>query len=722
MAKCTSKMTMDERWGGHMDIGNRGNISIQVKKLEHYTIELWLRLKKYPIIHRKKDNQQVMIDPTVLTVGNVRVTYDDKKIKFKDHKTYQAVYVNYEPEQWFQLGISNGKTGSLGYDTGSIYINGKEVNTTMIFPPDISLFKIGNDLQAKDKVLINPNYESESSLGVVRIYQRVMSKHEIYNNYLAQAKQYALLMKRSASPISDSLVMELIPEKEHYDDTSQYWYSTKQVLKRRAANKNPVKDYKMSRTDELTKLLQTLQFSRQSASSQQHSPPSQQQPQSEVGSNIIILSRNPEMFMKHLKNPADSMTKQLMTQGQQNPQKHDYDGIFDNPFKIKLLVNYMQSNPEHFLDLLKSDVLNQEQLITLSNALSGRGMTQVNKVVEGFIGGPVDPTYNTALALLQQRIMMRPLIQRPSPPNYENGQAPFMNDLVTSTSTIARIMEDHHKKQQVNEKVAERAEFMDTIKYLNHKIRDSGVRTDKLEQLLAQQNKILGLILSKQNGRCVGTIDTKGKIKHCEHKHAKSPYDIIVNRKSYGLNLNNILQQHRLTGSTVQQIIEESKQNNMNVLGQCINTTGKTIGLLVRMGSSNHYIPTVASDPVPSVPILAILAPNKQTLNGEETELECKNGKCELGYHAVENTGVGSKDWLGEGETEEEALSNIKNAEASPVAQSGEDPAGAPLDPQQAAEEISSLQRKIDILEKGIEEEVDEEDQGTVINFLNSFT
>ena len=148
MAKCTSKMTMDERWGGHMDIGNRGNVSIQVKKLEHYTIELWLRLKKYPIIHRKKDNQQVMIDPTVLTVGNVRVTYDDKKIKFKDHKTYQAVYVNYEPEQWFQLAISNGKTGSLGYDTGSIYINGKEVNTTMIFPPDISLFKIGKTISS----------------------------------------------------------------------------------------------------------------------------------------------------------------------------------------------------------------------------------------------------------------------------------------------------------------------------------------------------------------------------------------------------------------------------------------------------------------------------------------------------------------------------------------------------------------------------------------------
>tara|TARA_A100001015_G_C15024590_1_gene729780 strand:- start:587 stop:2749 length:2163 start_codon:yes stop_codon:yes gene_type:complete len=719
MAKCTSKMTLDERWGGHMDIGNRGNVSIQVKKLEHYTIELWLRLKKYPIIHRKKDNQQVLVDPTVLTVGNVRVTYDDKKIKFKDHKTLQAVYINYEPEQWFQLAISNGKTGSLGYDTGSIYINGKEVNTTMIFPPDISLFKIGNDLQAKDKVLINTNYESESSLGVVRIYQRVMSKHEIYNNYLAQAKQYALLMKRSASPISDSLVMELLPEKEHYDKTTNYWYSTKQVIKRRATNKNPIKDYKMSRTDELTKLLQSLQFSRSSVPPQ-HSPPAHpQQGATEVGSNIIILSRNPEMFMKHLKNPADLMTKQLMTQGQNTPMKHDYDGIFDNPFKIKLLVNYLQSNPEHFLDLLKSDALNQEQLITLSNALNGRGMTQVNKVVEGFTSGPMgDPTYDAALGLLQQQIMLRPL-QRPSPPNLGVGHAPYVNDLVTSTSTIARIMADHHKTQKLNEKLARRAQFMDTIRYLNSKIKDSSVRTDKLEHLLAQQNKILGLILSKNNGKCVGTIDLNGKIKHCEHKHAKSPYDIIVNSRSYGLSLNNILQQHRLTGATVEQILEESKQNGMTVLGQCINTTGKTIGLLVRMGKSNHYIPTVESNPVPSVPILAILAPNKH----KEDLSQCSSGKCEPGYHAVENTAVGDKDWLQEGETEEEALANIKNAQANPSGQSNEETTGAPLDPQEAAEEIASLQRKIDILENGLEEEddVDPEDQGTVVNFLNSF-
>ena len=128
-------------------------------------------------------------------------------------------------------------------------------------------------------------------------------------------------------------------------------------------------------------------------------------------------------------------------------------------------------------------------------------MTQVNKVVEGFTSGPMgDPTYDAALGLLQQQIMLRPL-QRPSPPNLGVGHAPYVNDLVTSTSTIARIMADHHKTQKLNEKLARRAQFMDTIRYLNSKIKDSSVRTDKLEHLLAQQNKILGLILSKNNGK-----------------------------------------------------------------------------------------------------------------------------------------------------------------------------------------------------------------------------
>ena len=162
MANATSKLCLDERWGGHLDIGHKGNVVIPMeKKLNYYTVELWIRLKKYPII-RSLNKSQVMISPTLLSIGNVRVTYNETKIAFKDLKTQQSVHVNYPAGIWFQLAITNGKADTLGYDMGSIYIDGKQKENYMIFPADIDVVKIGNDLKQSDKILVNLNYPSES--------------------------------------------------------------------------------------------------------------------------------------------------------------------------------------------------------------------------------------------------------------------------------------------------------------------------------------------------------------------------------------------------------------------------------------------------------------------------------------------------------------------------------------------------------------------------------
>jgi hypothetical protein len=625
MARATATFHLDQRWGAHFDIGYKGNIIIPLKThLNYYTIELWIRLKKYPIVS-KSQGSEVMILPTLLTIGTVSVTYDDNKLQFKDKLTLQSVFVTFEPMQWFQLTITNGTPGSLSYDLGSIYINGKKITTT-IFPTDVSVIKIGNNLKKSDTILTNQNYPSESILGIVRIYNRVLDHNEIYNNYLSQAKQYSLMMHTEASSIKDSLVMELIAKKDNYDSLTKYWYSSKQIINRRL-NKNPGSKYKMNESDELSKILNALQSRSSSSSSSKsrvsdkpskcnHSnPPTPPTPPTpiipdniDIDSNIIILSRNPEMFMKQLSERSDQITKKIIVQTQTAPDKNDFNSIFDNPFKLKLFIRYLQSTPRHFLNLLKSNRLSPDQLILLSNALSGvTTNTQSNSFIEGFYNDlPNDnPEYNEAINILEQQVtpMRNVLIQTPiNVPDINGPYAP------------------HFFK---------RSDLMDDIKSLNNRVTDSHKRFSKLESLLATQNNLLGLLISRQNGKCVGAIDTKGSIQHCATKDATSPYDIIVNKNDYNKNIANIHQENIMHGNTAQQIVENSKNTQLQILGQAINTNHKTIGLIIRRDGSNHYIPTVESDPIYSIAILAMLAPNNQSMKLNQSDQTSINSKSE---------------------------------------------------------------------------------------------
>lgn len=683
MARATSKFCIDERWGGHLDIGQRGNVVIPVNKsMEYYTIELWAKLKKYPIIRTVKGSQ-VMIEPTLLTIGSVKVTYGDEKLLFKDTVTQQSVYINYTANEWFQIAITNGEPDSLGYTMGNIYINGKRSDNTMIFPTDLSMLRIGNHLRNTDKIMTNTNYPSESSLGVVRIYNRILDKHEVYNNYLAQAKQYSLMMRTEASPVKSSLIMELIPKKKHIDKVTKHWYTTNQVRTRyqQPKRKNPTSNY-MNNTDELQKILQSLHNTKRVE--QRHNR------KKDVDANIIILSRNPEMFMKHLRKPVDQETKKLMVKTQPKVHQEDYQAIFDNPFKVKLLVSYLQSNPKHFISLLKSDKLSPEQLVTLSNALSGRAgneTTQANAFVEGFHGHDIeydferrannDPSYKLALDLLQQQLA--------TVPEQTNNH---FSKLAASTDRIAGIMNYNHHKQLVKDNIRERTDVMNVIHNLNERVSDVKARSRKLERLLAQHHQMMGLIVSQNNGKCVGTIDGHGKIKHCAHKDAQSPYNIIVNKGAYG----DILKRHQMHGLTAEQLMNKP---NIQVLGQCINTRGKTVGLLVRQGPSNTYIPTIESEPVEAIPILAVLAPNKRSSRGNvkapggndsdpvavtstttasDLPAKCASGKCKPGFEPVENEELKSKNWL---DVDTEAKS------------------GAPLTKEESKQESKSMKKKL---------------------------
>lgn len=691
MARVTSKIYNDDRWDAHIDIGQEGNVQVPLKySSDHYTLELWVKLKPYPIIRKS----HVQIPPTLVHLDPVTVTYTGSKLLFKDEATRQSVYVNYPKEQWFQLVITNGQPDTLGFNNGSIYINGK-LKDTMIFPAKGHMLRIGNKLAVGDKIHINPNYQSESVLGLIRVYTKILSKHEIYNNYLAQAKRYGLVLRTEASVIEDALHLELIAKRGAFDDMTGHWFSTKQLLKREAdaLNKNPKDNYMSSELEELNNLLRTLTASQQAP----HRAPRtrtcrrgrNRSRRAEVSGDIVILSRNPDMFMKNLTKKDDFETKQLITKGQA-PTDSDYAEIFANPFKIKLLVAYLKTNPRHFMTLLKSNSLTQEQLIVLSNALNGAppsAGSQADRVINAVVSQNVQTGghYDAALELLNRQLAgpireVRHVALKPVA-----NHAPYLNNLVDSTEKIASIMEQNHARQEHQRRVASKRNLMNTLKHLNDRISNVDERSGKLAQLLAEHNSLLGLIVSKENGKCVGAIDRRGKINHCSRD--KSPYDIMVNKDTYKLNLAHIMQQQQLHGATVAEVIASGLQ----VLGQCVNTKGITVGLIVRQGNANHYVPTAKSKPIRTIPILAILTPAQAKQCAQETD-----GRCSHGYKAVDEA-AGNKNWLAQDAQEAQSVQGPQQVQAVQAPQTSEEiqpvvesANGAPLSAQAMAEEAKS--------------------------------
>lgn len=685
MASTRAKLCHDERWGYHYDIGKDGAVEIPFKnKMHQWTLEMWIKLKSYPIIHKSKAGEESQSPPTLLNIGTVKARYNDKQIAFKDSYTQQKVYVNYPEGDWFQLAICNGRPDQLGHATGDIYINGKNADHTMIFPTDIDVMKLGNQIMKGQRILINPSYDSESCLGVVRIYNTVLDKHQVYNNYLAQARQYGLLMDTRATPTSTNLVMELIPNRDHL--VHGHWLTTKDVLRERKvqnmqdeSNKNKDKKY-MSDThiSELTRLLKSLSPARDNVQQQiaqvaEHERINREQKETahrvaqveaqaraqaqaqaqiaqavpvppavkgKVDSNIIVLSQNPELFFQQLQQAqVDNNSNPLLTKGR-TPNSNDYQSIFDNPFKLKLLVSYMQSNPEHFLTVLKSDNLSQEQLILLSNALS----TQKGGNHHGAFGNllssapAVNGNYYVALNLLDNKI-------RANQPR---------RSLQNSADQIANIMEYQHERQRIQENSMEKHAILQAIRDLNRQVGDARQRTHALEKLLGEQKDLMGVIIAK-NKKCVGTIDRKGKMHHCDHKDAVSPYKILVRPDTYGINLANILKQHKLHGSTIEELL---KKPDIQVLGQTVNTDSKTIGAIVRLRGSrgNHYLPTKETEPSDQVPILAILkaAAPKQKQEAKPDKLfqkpatasGCPSGKCPPGFEQKMDEEKLAQSWI----------------------------------------------------------------------------
>ena len=104
----------------------------------------------------------------------------------------------------------------------------------------------------------------------------------------------------------------------------------------------------------------------------------------------------------------------------------------------------------------------------------------------------------------------------------------------------------------------------------------------------------VGMIMSIPTGKCVGIIDNRGRIKHCNGESALSPYKILMKSNS-------------------EMQIAKTKTNG-RAIGQCVDIHGNTIAELVRKNNKNSMKPTTRS----KAPIMAVVVPDSRSVNNNQ--------------------------------------------------------------------------------------------------------
>lgn len=112
-------------------------------------------------------------------------------------------------------------------------------------------------------------------------------------------------------------------------------------------------------------------------------------------------------------------------------------------------------------------------------------------------------------------------------------------------------------------------------------------REQELMKMLRIQTLLLGLIISK-SGKCIGYVDNRGNIKHCDASSAVGPYRIYIKPTSDAI-------PYAGTGEF----------KDARILGQCVDVKGKTIAEILRKNNSNHIALTKKS----RAPVIAMVLP-----------------------------------------------------------------------------------------------------------------
>jgi hypothetical protein len=649
----------DQRWIGHYNISNNGKLKIKFKKPLKYqwSTEFWLNLKHFPPNASNK-----------LLEGPITIKYN------KQYLFINGTQVRYIPEEWFQLLIVSGSENSLGQDSVNAYINGKLVNNAISAPSIISSIVFSNEKLRKNKL------ERGSMLGLSRFYSKSLNKYHIMNNYHSEASRFGLELPDQKTISTKYGLVKTIPKVDKKNNDNEYMNS--------------------SEIHQLSKLFATLNLPKKINKKCNSAPKLKVKKVKKVktpdnGQIVMsLLNTNPEMFMNMLntgKIPQNTCKDKKIS-------KEETDNLFADPIRVSLLVSYLKQNPRSFITILESNILTNNQLSLLKTSFE-------NNDSDGFVD--YDKNLEQALLLLNAKqnnsvfeepqihmdsssmIFEEPQIHLPfqvqqHQPHLQQIQVPQTDNtksIADSLTQISKMMNYDRQKTEISQKVNKKKAVLDNINKLNESSLKGHQKLRQLEQILAKQNELLGLVVSQKSGKCVGAIKKNGKIKKtCKNKckcrnkckcgavNDASPYNIILNTKKYQINMKNILNQHQLQNQTVQQLVILSQQDNskLRLIGQCVNREYKTIAVIVVFNKENHYLPTVLSTPYPGLPILAMIDSNQsqesesEQLKEEETE-SCPSGKCKPGYNATEPE-VAKKGWLShlssnEGESEEDTSS-----------------------------------------------------------------
>lgn len=672
---------MDERWGRHWNLSGNTVDFTNLKLGDTFTIDMWFRLHYYPVM--KGENIK---NPTLMVFGdNFRIHYDAAHIHIGITNN------KYSQDEWFHLVIvcgNDSQTASGG--SGKLYINSKLTDSTLDLPANFNNIIVGNVPPKGYYSSHNPAY-IDNLLGAVKIYGRALDSHEVGNNFMSLAQTYGLVVDARAPYIKTGLIIDHQP------------FPPKPKDKEKNINDN----YKsMSELQQLSKLFAQLHSELKGATPAATTSTSVKcrdvaipEPKTEVSADLVMLSSNPEFFMKMLRQPSiklDEATRKVHFARESCTAKELSD-ILSNQFKANLLVTYLKQNPKNFIDILSSNMLNLDQLSQLNNMLKqsasieafsegieeddeeyAQALSMLNNYLEGKqhhrghgrkhhsrasvieVQVPTAPVPTVAtpqyIMVQQPQPQHQPHMQSHQPTHstmpliQPHAQVPAvpqsMYDLASSTGKIAHMMEQDRVELELKKQHEKERNLFKKLHKMNKEINDGNDRIHKLEKLLTLQKDLVGVLVNKA-GQCVGAVGKGGKI-HKGKSDLHEPVNIIMNKSEYQLNIANILKQHQLHNLTITELAKMSrKDKHMHLLGQCINRNHHTIAAIVRYSDENHYIPTVESEPLADLPIIAMIdasssespkdtkhkvAAQKPT---EAPKKECKDGKCAPGFKPV---------------------------------------------------------------------------------------
>lgn len=571
---------LDNRWGYLYNLSGTDDLKIKFDLLERYTIDIWLKF------NHLKYMKNICI--------NGKPVHRSNRCSSCISEEHQYVSDVFKIDQWHHLVITNYQPGDLNPSL-TLYLNGR-LNKKINQP-----FSVGKSLNLKCKSInrkIDLRTGSQTGLSTddfliacIKIYNRILNQQEILENYKNLAKKYQGITI-TGQKITNGLIFE--GPYIGIQEGSQVGSESNSNIKIKSNNSY------MNKTNEVK----------------------------------YIIMNNPIEKKKSKRRNTDGIDLDDLVIRYDRKDKPDI-GI--GARKTKILLDYLRSDPQLFIQVLQSDILTTQQLSELSTLLTkkirmDRGMYGGNKTDKS---NDQNSTYPTNVVNVVERLYR--LIHT-------------KNDNYQSVYTRLKSLNAKIAEEEISRQIKT---YPPSTERLNGRINGLIVRSSKLvsEQngsnkpnisngqnvndqlftvILNNQKEILGLLLKDR--KCVGHINRdNGKIIEYERIKSNRPVKILMNPDLYMNDIINIYRRNKLNrmnrlrigrkyvtsdlfgGSNPDDQDDYSNDDILiNSIGQGINTNGNTISYIVQDPSSKekYYYPIKETKVINQIPVIAIITAN----------------------------------------------------------------------------------------------------------------